>query len=203
MNAAKIATIVYSASLLPLLILLVLIFLNKIPKWIWVTYLATFLICLFGWEIWFTYGLVDGEAVNIRRPAELNALIPQNVNWLLNSLGDAAIGLNGLLYVWLLAGCKSTILDKWSWKEFGILAAFFLAQNLVVELYIYQTQLAAGYQLSWAPLAPTGPWWNPVLFHIGGKSVHLHTQMPWLIMTPLFYWYARKIKARYELISMR
>ena len=194
MPATTIATIVYSASLLPLGILIILTFFQKIPKWIWITYFLSFLICLFGWEIWFTYGLVDGQAVSVRRPAELNALIPQNINWLLNSLGDAGICVNGLLYVWLFSGFKSTILDKWSWKEFLILATFFLLQNLVVELYIYQAQLAAGYQLSWAPMAPTGPWWNPELFQIGGKSVHLHTQFPWLIMTPLFYWLARKIK---------
>lgn len=48
-------------------------------------------------------------------------------------------------------------------------------------------------QLSWVSLAPTGLWWNPILFEIGGRSVHLHTQLTWLIMTALFYWYARKI----------
>ena len=151
-----------------------------------------------GWEIWFTYGLVDGQSVNIRRPAALNALIPQNINWLVNSLADAGIGLNGLLYVWLFTKNKSTILDKFRWKELLILTVFFLFQNLIVELYIYQAQLAAGYQLSWTPLAPTGPWWNPVLFVLGGKSVHLQTQLPWLIMTPLFYWYARRLKAKYR-----
>jgi len=157
-------------------------------------YLLTFIVCAFGWEIWFTFGLVDGQSVNIRRPDALNALIPQNINWFVNSLADAGIGVNGLLYVWLFSSLRSSILAKWSWKELIILASFFLLQNLVVELYIYQAQLAAGYQLSWAPLALTGPWWNPILFSIAGKSVHLHTQLPWLIMTPLFYWYARKLK---------
>ena len=196
MQPTTIATIVYTSAFLPLFILLVLSFLNKIPKWIWLIYLVTFVVCALGWEIWFTYGLVDGQSVNIRRPDVLNALIPQNINWLVNSLADAGIGINGLLYVWLFSGLSTTILEKWSWKELGILAAFFLFQNLIVELFIYQAQLAAGYQLSWAPLAPTGPWWNPVLFNIAGKSVHLHTQLPWLIMTPLFYWYARKIKQK-------
>lgn len=194
MPPSTIAIIVYTSAFLPLLVLLILSFLNKIPKWIWKVYFVTFIICALGWEIWFTFGLVDGQSVNIRRPDALNALIPQNINWLMNSLADAGIGVNGLLYVWLFSGLRSTILDKWSWKEFFILAVFFLFQNLIVELFIYQAQLAAGYQLSWAPLAPTGPWWNPVLFSIGGKSVHLHTQLPWLIMTPLFYWYARRLK---------
>lgn len=197
MPPTTIATIVYSSAFLPLLLLLGLSYFNKMPKWIWIIYGLTFLICAFGWEIWFTYGLVDGQSVNIRRPAALNALIPQNINWLMNSLADAGIGVNGLLYVWLFTKNKSTILDKFRWKELLILATFFLLQNLIVELYIYQAQLAAGYQLSWTPLTPTGPWWNPILFDIGGKSVHLQTQLPWLIMTPLFYWYARRIKGRY------
>ncbi len=194
MSPTTIATIVYTSAFLPLLVLIVLSLLNKLPKWVWKIYLLTFIICAFGWEIWFTYGLVDGQSVNIRRPDALNALIPQNINWFVNSLADAGIGVNGLFYVWLFSSLRSSILDKWSWKEVIILASFFLLQNLVVELYIYQAQLAAGYQLSWAPLAPIGPWWNPVLFSIAGKSVHLHTQLPWLIMTPLFYWYARKLK---------
>ena len=194
MQPTTIATIVYTSAFLPLLVLIILSLLNKLPKWIWKVYLLTFIVCAFGWEIWFTFGLVDGQSVNIRRPAALNALIPQNINWIVNSLADAGIGVNGLLYVWLFSSLRSSILSKWSWKEVIILASFFLLQNLVVELYIYQAQLAAGYQLSWAPLAPTGPWWNPVLFSIAGKSVHLHTQLPWLIMTPLFYWYARKLK---------
>jgi hypothetical protein len=38
-----------------------------------------------------------------------------------------------------------------------------------------------------APLAPTGPWWNPTLFSVAGRSVRFQTQIPWLLMTPLFY----------------
>ncbi|MFT4568849.1 MAG: hypothetical protein ACI9FN_003818, partial [Saprospiraceae bacterium] len=185
---------VYSAAFLPLGILIILGFLKKAPVWVWKLYALGFILCLLGWELWFTYGLVGGQAVDVRRPAELNTLIPQHINWLLNSLADAGICLSGLFWVWILSGRKSTIFDKWSWKEFLILAIFFLFQNLIVELYIYQGQLAAGYELSWAPMAPTGPWWNPVLFVIGGKSVHLHTQLPWFIMTPLFYWLALRIK---------
>ncbi len=195
MKAEIIAGIVYSAAFLPLGVLIILGFLKKVPTWVWKLYALGFLLCLLGWELWFTYGLVGGQAVDVRRPAALNALIPQHINWLLNSLADAGICVNGIFWVWILSGRKSTIFDKWSWKEFLILVIFFLFQNLIVELFIYQGQVAAGYELSWAPMAPTGPWWNPVLFVIGGKSVHLHTQFPWLIMTPLFYWLVLKIKA--------
>jgi hypothetical protein len=73
------------------------------------------------------------------------------------------------------------------WPAFLILLVWFLAQNLWVELRLYHMQLAEGMAISWAPLAPTGPFWNPALFEIGGRPVHLHTQLPWLLMTPIFY----------------
>ena len=194
MKAEIIAGIVYSAAFLPLLVLLLLEVFKKVPKWVWKLYVCSFIICLLGWELWFTYGLVGGQAVDIRRPLVLNALIPQHINWLLNSMADAGICLIGILGVWILSSRKSSILEKWSWREFLILFTFFLFQNLIVELFIYQKQLAAGFELSWAPMAPTGSWWNPQLGVIGGRSIHLHTQFPWLIMTPLFYWLAIRIK---------
>jgi len=200
MKPEIIATIVYTSALLPAMILVILATLNKLPKWVLITYLLSFFICAFGWEIWFTYGLIDGQDVNMRRPDQLNRLIPQNINWLMNSLADAGICISGILYVWIFSSFNSKIFEKWKWKEFVILAIFFLFQNLVVELFIYQAQLAAGYQISWAPMALTGPWWNPELFKIAGKSVHLQTQLPWFIMTPLFYWYVRKVKSKYQLL---
>ena len=30
-----------------------------------------------GWEIWFTYGLVDGQPVDQRRPEPLNRAMPR------------------------------------------------------------------------------------------------------------------------------
>ena len=31
-----------------------------------------------GWEIWFTYGLVDGQPVDERRPEPLNRAMPRS-----------------------------------------------------------------------------------------------------------------------------
>jgi hypothetical protein len=57
-----------------------------------------------------------------------------------------------------------------------------------VEMFLYHDQLAEGKPLSWAPLAPTGPWFNPVLFEFRDRTITLQGQIPWLLMGPLLYW---------------
>ena len=81
--------IVYTAALLPILILIK----NKetTPSWIMHAYLISLFVCIFGWELWFTYGLVDGLPVDMRRSDVLSIWLPIHINWLLNSLGDAGI----------------------------------------------------------------------------------------------------------------
>ena len=180
--------IVYSTSILPLLILAVLYALGKLPRWVAAVYLFSFLVCAVGWEIWFTFGLWGGAPVNGRRPQAMNLAIPQYANWALNSLADAAvICLVGLFLVWLIYGRGPTPFRGWRWGAFMVLLLWFVLQNLCVELFIYQAQLALGYKLSWAPLAPTGPWWNPTLFSAYGRTVQLQTQIPWILMAPIFY----------------
>jgi hypothetical protein len=192
-SPAVVAGIVYTSAILPLFILIVLTVSGKNKKWWWKVYLLTFLLCAVGWEIWFTFGIIDGQSVDIRRNPELNRLIPQQINWVLNSLADSGIGLTGLFLAWFFTGRDPDFMLKNTSKVFMILTIFFLLQNLIVELFIYQGQLAAGLKLSWAPLSPFGSVWNPILFSIGEKSVHLQPQMPWIIMTPLLYSYARKL----------
>ena len=51
----------------------------------------------------------------------------------------------------------------------------------------------------WAPLAPNGPYYNPVLFSLGDRSVSLQGQIPSLLMTPLFYWLSNKIYTRHKI----
>lgn len=189
LSEAQAATVVtvYTSALLPLFIVVFLRFIGRLPQWLFTLYLATFALCACGWEIWLTYGLVDGLDVASRRPAVMNEAIPLHVNWLLNSLADAgAIGLVGaLLAKWLCGGWEGAF-RRWRWPVFALLLAWFVGQNLWVELTIYQAQLAEGYRLSWAPLIPTGPWFNPVL-ELGGRTVQLQTQLPWLLATPIFY----------------
>ncbi len=180
-----IVIVVYCSALIPLALIIALSFAKKISKHDLGLYIAGFLICALGWEIWFTYGLVDGQAVEARRSAALNAAIPQNINWLLNSLADAAICMIGLIVIKRLIGYKA--LQQWSWPAFVLLSVWFIGQNLYVELMVYHGQLHVDTQLSWAPLVPTGPWFNPVLFSIADRTATLQGQVSWLIMTPLFY----------------
>lgn len=183
-----VVAVVYLSSVPPALALFYLRARNRLPRWIFQLFLYAFLICALGWEIWLTYGLVDGLDVNARRPEALSAVIPMHLNWLLNSLADAtSIGLTGVLLVWLCYGRSDRAFRQWRWGAFAVLFLWFVGQNLLVELYVYQKQLAEGYRLSWAPLIPTGPWFNPHLFEIDGRTVQLQTQLPWLLMTPVYY----------------
>ena len=83
--------VIYSVSILPTLFILVLYFKKVLPLWVMKVYLLSFLICVFGWEIWYTYGWVDGDHVNLRRSDDLNRILPVQINWVLNSLYDAAL----------------------------------------------------------------------------------------------------------------
>jgi hypothetical protein len=181
--------VLYLSSLLPAAIITLLYLVGKFPRWLMATYVGTFIICALGWEMWISYGLVDGLDVSSRRPEVMNTVIPLHINWLLNSLGDAAaVGLSGVLLVWLAYGRTNIAFTQWRWGAFIILLTWFIFQNMFVELYLYQQQLAEGFRLSWAPLMPTGPWYNPVVFTLDGRTAQLQTQLPWLLMTPIYYY---------------
>ena len=199
---AQVATVftVYLASVLPTFVIVGLYLAGKLPRWIFVLFAASFVVCALGWEIWLTYGLVDGLDVDSRRPVALSTAIPIHINWILNSLGDAAaIGLTGVLLVWWCCGRSDRAFMRWHWGAFVVLLVWFVGQNLLVELFIYQQQLAEGLRLSWAPLIPTGPWYNPVIFAIDGRTVQLQTQLPWLLMTPIYYFLLINIYRRFNL----
>ena len=181
-------TLLYMSSLLPAIVIVLLYLAAKFPRWLMATYIGSFILCAIGWELWISYGLVDGLDVSSRRPQVMNDFIPLHGNWILNSLGDAAaVGLTGVLLVWLAYGRTNFAFKGWRWGAFTILFVWFVAQNLFVELYVYQQQLAEGFRLSWAPLMPTGPWYNPTVLTLDGRTVQLQTQLPWLLMTPLYY----------------
>jgi hypothetical protein len=184
----RVAAVVYFTALAPLILIVVLYAKRIIPVWVIKVYFAMFVICAVGWEIWFTYGWIGGEAVNARRGEELNMLIPMDVNWILNSLADAGtVCMVGLLLVWLLFGRNDDIFRKWNWGAFAVLLFWLLGQNVFVEMVLYHEQLAAGKALSWAPLAPTGPWFNPTLLSIMDRTITLQGQIPWVLTAPIFY----------------
>ena len=67
---ARVICVVYLSVIVPLIIY----FKNRsrLPKWVLSTYVISFLACALGWELWFTYGWVDGVAVDLRRSESLN-----------------------------------------------------------------------------------------------------------------------------------
>ncbi|KZX56513.1 hypothetical protein A3709_05270 [Halioglobus sp. HI00S01] len=185
----RVIIVVYTSALLPLVIVPLLHWRKKIPSWSLRVYIVSFLFCALGWELWFTFGLLDGDPVNVRRATTLNEWIPEHINWAMNSLADAgSIALVALWLAWSLTGKNSDIFRHWHWPAFAIMMAYCLGQNIIVEMYLYHDQLAIGKRLSWAPLAPTGPWYNPTLFEFRGRTITLQGQVPWLLMTPILYW---------------
>ena len=182
----RVITIVYVSALAPLIIY----FYKKdsIPLWVPSIYLGSFLICSLSWELWFTYGWSDGDPLNVRRSEVLNTWIPIHLNWLLNSLADAGtISMGGLWLMWKFSKQDIQVFEQWNWGAFSILLIWCITQNLFVELFLYHDQLSEGKSLSWAPLAPTGQFFNPLLFEFNGRSVMFQTQLPWLIMAPILY----------------
>ena len=184
----RLVVIVYSSAIIPLLAIPIFHHRKLIPSWVLPFYIKVFFLCLIGWEIWFNYGLVAGDSVNIRRADVLNQMIPLHINGLLNSLADAGtICCGSLLVVWLAMGRQDFVYRQWSWRVFSLLLVVFLGENIMVEMFLYHDQLGDGTVLSWAPLSPLGPWFNPVLWEFQGRSIRLASQLPWLIATPLIY----------------
>ena len=182
----RVITIVYVSALAPLIIYFYKK--DRIPLWVPSIYIGSFLLCSLGWELWFTYGWIDGDPVNIRRSEALNQWIPLHINWLLNSMADAGtISLGGLWLMWKFSGKNNQVFQVWNWSAFSILFIWCITQNIFVELFLYHDQLSEGKSLSWAPLAPTGQFFNPLLFEFNGRSVMFQTQLPWLIMAPILY----------------
>jgi len=182
----RVIVVVYLSALVPLVYLLYSY--KKLPAWTPLVYIACFLVCAFGWELWFTYGWAGGDNVDLRRSAILGSWIPMHINWTVNSLADAGtITLGGLWLTWKLCASDSTIFSKWSWKAITIFYVWCVGQNLFVELFLYHDQLAEGKPLSWAPLAPLGAYFNPELFSLNGRTVMLQTQIPWLILPAVIY----------------
>jgi hypothetical protein len=175
----------YLSALVPLATVILLYLVGRLPRWVLAVYAYAFAICAVGWEIWYTYGLVGGLPVDERRAPAMSEAIPIHLNWVLTSLFDAAICAIGLFLIWLLYGFKDTAFKRWKWPALAVLFVLFVGQNIYVE-YMIHDQVKPGLPLSWAPLIPTGPWFNFVLFEIQGRAITFQTQLPWVLMVPVF-----------------
>jgi hypothetical protein len=182
----RIICVVYTSVIFPLIIIFK--YKSILPTWVPVIYLGSFFACAIGWELWFTYGWVDGVSVDLRRTEALNFWLPKDINWLMNSLGDAgAVMLGGLWLMWRYAKKDHDIFNKWNWNAFAVLMIWCIGQNILVEMFLYHDQISEGKALSWAPLSPLGPYFNPLLFEFNDRSLMLQTQVPWLILPALIY----------------
>lgn len=163
----------------------------------------SFVIAASGWEIWLTYGIGGGLAVDDRRSIALSCAVPQNFNWLLNSLADVFIVWIGLLLVEKLFKKRGSAFLKWEWKVTLVLFLWFVAQNIYVEAFFYHLQLGSNGDLSWAPLQPLGSWYNPTLFKINGNPITFQSQSSWVLMTPVVQFlaiYFKKNKRKESII---
>jgi len=178
----------YVAASIPLILAAYYIAKNKVSYSKSRVLIWSFIIAAVGWEIWLTYGLAGGLPVNERRSIALSCAIPQNLNWVLNSLADVLIIWIGLFLVKKLYSKKPSPFLRWKWGAFFILLIWFLAQNIYVEAFFYHLQLGSNGDLSWAPLQPLGSWYNPTLFKINGNPITFQSQSSWTIMTPIIYY---------------
>ena len=184
----RVVVVVYISALLPLLLVPLLRRRRVIPGWVPAVYVGCLLLCALGWELWFNYGWVAGDSVDMRRDPALNRMIPMHINWLMNSLADAgSVCLFGLWLMWRAAGRDHRVFEQWQWWPFVVLVAWCISQNIFVEMFLYHDQLATGKPLSWAPLVPTGPWWNPILFEFRDRTITLQGQVSWLLTPWILY----------------
>jgi hypothetical protein len=175
-----------------------LLIVKKFSKSVFITLLSSFLIAVFGWELWLTYGLAGGLPVDLRRSAALSCAIPINLNWVLNSLGDVLVVWIGLFLVKLAYKNNDAPFVKWKWGAFFIFLSWFIVQNIYIEAFFYDLQIGSNGDLSWAPLQPLGSWFNPVLFKIVGNPITLQAQTSWIIMTPVVYFITIFFKSKYN-----
>ena len=179
--------VVYSSALAPIILTIYLLLKNKMKRWIALTLISSFLIAAFGWEIWVNYGLVDGDLINARRSAAMSCAIPMNINWLVNSLADMGIVWLGIILVYMIFPKMAEDYQVFNWSFLFIFFIWFMGQNFLVEAVIYHNQVGGDASLSWAPLMPFGPYYNPTLISFGTRDITLQSQSAWLIGTFLFY----------------
>jgi hypothetical protein len=186
LEEARIIIVVYLGAIAPLAV--IAYYKKQLPEWVPIIYVGSILACAVGWELWFTYGWIDGDPIEVRRAMVLNTWLPKHINGLMNSFADAGtVCLGGLWLMWCCTGKDIGVFKTWNWCAFGILLLWCIGQNVMVELFLYHDQLAEGKVMSWAPLAPMGPYYNPTLFEFNDREVRLQTQTPWIILPFILY----------------
>ena len=147
------------------LVIFGLISLKRLPLWYLWIFLFTFGLCLIGWELWMSFGLINGDSVHERSNKN------NTNNLILMCLGDAIIG---VLQVFLaIKICGKDSFKKWNWKAFGVIFLFGIVQNIIVTILLYK-QLA-NKSISSAPMMPIK------------MNAPLMVQQPWILQPFLLY----------------
>ena len=106
----RLVVALYTSALVPPVLLGYLYLKGLLANWVPKFYILMIVVCAIGWEIWFSYGILFGDEISIRRSEILNLYIPADINWLLNSMADSGAIICGLLWlVWILKGRDGTI----------------------------------------------------------------------------------------------
>ena len=182
--------VIYSSVLLTFMVSLYAILSGQTKKWIAYTLVSSFFVAVFGWEIWMNFGLIDGQHVTVRRTDALNCAIPYQINWLTNSIVDTGVVWLGIILVNKYYNHLALPFEKFTWPAFFILFILYMGQNIWVEMILYHNQIGSDARISWSPMMPLGPWFNPTLFNFGEREATLQAQSVWFIGTFLFYYLA-------------
>ena len=180
--------VIYLVASSPIFLSIYLAALGKLKRWTFYAVITSFIIAVFGWELWLNFGLLDGQPVDLRRSGSLSCAIPYQINWLTNSLGDAAVVWFGIIILSYFYRNTSKPFESFTWSAFIILLFWFLSQNIWVEVIFYFNQVGGDARLSWAPLMPFGSWFNPTLMSLGDRHISFQGQSAWIIATPIYYY---------------
>ena len=133
--------VIYGSVLLTFAVSLYAILSGRIKKWIAYTLVSSFLVAVFGWEIWINFGLIDGQHVTVRRTDALNCAIPYQINWLTNSIVDTGVVWLGIILVNKYYNHLALPFEKFVWPAFLILFIWYMGQNIWVEMILYHNQI--------------------------------------------------------------
>ena len=145
------------------LVLVILSTTRVIPARVIKVYLFNFLLCLLGWEVWMTYGLVGGDSERKR----LNTTTNPIVNMTIMTAGDGLIGV--LQAEATLKAFGPEVFRKWDWKAFALIFSIGIIQNIAVTV-ILRKRLEVG-KLSLAPMMPIRPPNNLATYDLGTKTL--------------------------------
>ena len=154
--------------------LLILSLLRKIPNRIAKVYLINCFICLFGWELWMTYGILDGQSEQKRMGTSFNPLL----NMSIMTAGDGLIGV--LQVEATLKAFGPDAFKKWNWEAFTMIFGIGVIQNVIIT-YILRKRFTD--KISYAPLMP----WRPKEPILGLSPNIIQIQEGWILQPFIFY----------------